>query len=288
MRRNKTATLLLSKQFEISGLFSGRWCLLFAILLVTHAGSGAAAESPRQQVTRIVTQIQRADYEGDRVALLRLYDQLAPFTQEKDFGSRVRYWRGFALWRRALNGANETVAAGELDSGLEQAVREFREAIVLDPAFVDARIAAASCLFFRMFLNRGDSERVREFLPEALQWIKDAQAAAPENPRLLWVQGGTYWYLPPERGGGEDKAMDAYRKGLDYAHTQKNARQDLLNPSWGEPELLMNLSWSSLHRLKPDFGAAEQYANDALKIIPYWHYVRDILLPQIQAAKQKR
>jgi tetratricopeptide (TPR) repeat protein len=287
MPRNKTATLLLSKKCARNELFCRRIELLFGILLVALTGYSAAAESPRQQVTRIVTQIQRADYEGDRAALPRLYDQLTPFITDKDLGSRVRYWRGFALWRRALNGANESVDAKELDSDLEQAVSEFREAAVLNPAFVDAKIAAASCLFFRMFLNRGDSERVKEFLPEALQLMKDAQAAEPDNPRFLWVQGGTYWYLPPERGGGEGKAMDTYQKGLDSARKQKSAKQDSLNPKWGEPELLMNLSWSSLHLSKPDTDAAEQYANEALKLIPYWHYVRDNLLQQIQASKQK-
>ena len=34
-----------------------------------------------------------------------------------------------------------------------------------------------------------------------------------------------------------------------------------------------------------DVDAAERYAHDALEIVPYWHYVRDILLPQILAAK---
>jgi hypothetical protein len=36
-----------------------------------------------------------------------------------------------------------------------------------------------------------------------------------------------------------------------------------------------------------DVNAAERYARNALEIVPYWHYVRDILLPQILAAKAK-
>ncbi|HZQ68715.1 MAG TPA: hypothetical protein VFA68_09375 [Terriglobales bacterium] len=260
--------------------------MFLAVLWALLPCPAVAAKSSSAQMVKIVAQIQRADYEGDRAALIRLYDQLMPFVSNKEVGARVRYWRGFALWRRALNGANESVKPAELDSDLKQAVVEFREAISADATFVDARIAAASCLFFRLFLNRGDNERVKEFLPEAMQWMKDAQTAAPDNPRFLWVQGGTFWYLPPERGGGETKAMETYQKGLESARKQ-SASTDPLNPSWGEPELLMNLSWSSLHASKPDPDAAEAYANEALKRIPYWHYVRDILLPQIQSAKQK-
>jgi hypothetical protein len=92
-------------------------------------------------------------------------------------------------------------------------------------------------------------------------------------------------YLPPERDGGQDKALKTYQKGLKAARQPKCMSNDPLSPSWGEPELLMNLTWSNLNRSTPDLEAAEQYARSALAIVPYWHYVKDILLPQIAAAK---
>jgi hypothetical protein len=46
----------------------------------------------------------------------------------------------------------------------------------------------------------------------------------------------------------------------------------------------MSLSWSYQHRTVPDLKAAEENANAALALVPYWHYVRDILLPQIRTA----
>jgi uncharacterized protein YndB with AHSA1/START domain len=260
---------------------------LSSLAAVTIAVPAPALDASREQAVKIVAQIQRADYEGDRAALKQLYGELTPFVDDKKIASRVRYWRGFALWRRALNGANESAGSKELDADLKQAVNEFHEAAKEDDGFVDAKIATASCLLFRVFLNRGDTERVRELLPEALQLIKDAQTAAPENPRLLWVVGGNYWYLPPERGGGESKAMETYQKGLEASRKKNSVARDALDPTWGEPELLMNLSWSSLHLTKPDLNAAEQYARSALELVPNWHYVRDILLPQIRGARAK-
>ena len=41
----------------------------------------------------------------------------------------------------------------------------------------------------------------------------------------------------------------------------------------------------SMHKTEPDIPAAKQYAASALQLVPYWHYVRDILVPQIQNAK---
>jgi hypothetical protein len=50
----------------------------------------------------------------------------------------------------------------------------------------------------------------------------------------------------------------------------------------------MNLAWSNLHRATPDLDAAEANARAALALIPNWHYVRDILLPQIKEAAARR
>jgi hypothetical protein len=74
---------------------------------------------------------------------------------------------------------------------------------------------------------------------------------------------------------------------LEAVRAHKPDVVDPLEPSWGEPELLMSLAWSSLNRTSPDLNAAEQDAQAALKLVPYWHYVRDILMAQIRAAQAK-
>jgi hypothetical protein len=101
------------------------------------------------------------------------------------------------------------------------------------------------------------------------------------------VLGSARWHQPPERGGGQDKAMQMYQTGLASAWQQEVDESDPLAPTWGEPELLMNLAWSSLNRKTPDLAAAEQYARSALALVPNWYYVKKILLPQIEAARQK-
>jgi hypothetical protein len=49
----------------------------------------------------------------------------------------------------------------------------------------------------------------------------------------------------------------------------------------------MNLAWSHQNAATPDLDAAESSARAALAIVPGWHYVRDVLLPQIREAKGK-
>jgi tetratricopeptide (TPR) repeat protein len=265
----------------------GMTILLFS---VTMALAASAVDRLREQAIQIVTQIKRADYDGDRSALKRLHGELAPFIESEELAARVRYWRGFALWRRAINGFNDNVDATELQEDLKQALDEFNEAARKDPSFVDAKIGALSCGSFLAYSIRqqnSSSARFQELIAQARQLRKDAEAAAPDNPRLLWVLGPMVWNTPPEYGGGQAKAMELYGKGLEAIRNHKTAASDLLEPSWGEPELLMSLAWSNLNRTTPDLDAAEQYSRAALELVPYWHYVRDILIPQVQEAKKK-
>ena len=252
-----------------------------------HPADKTGLDLSRESINRIVTQIQRADYEGDRPALRRLHDDLMPIPEDSKLAARVLYWRGFALWRRAINGFNETPTPTDLEEDLTQAAADFKDAIVRDPAFVEPKIGTVSSLGYVMYLHKKDPTRVQELLQQLSPLLKEAMATAPDNPRLLWVLGPIRWSSPPERGGGQDKAFEIYNKGLEAARSQKRDVSDPLEPSWGEPELLMNLAWSNLNRTTPDLNAAEQDAEAALKLVPYWHYVRDILMPQIQAAQAK-
>ena len=257
--------------------------LAITVILATAncVAFGAPPKDGREAVLRIVTQIQRADYEGDRRALERLFIELTPFVQQEAIASRVHYWRGFALWRRALNGFNEEADARDLTDDLERGAAEFRAAAKADPKFVDAKIGAGSCLANLMFLNRSDAPRVKELLAEMRQVLAEAEKEGTENPRLYWVLGPNRWYLPPELGGGQEKAIETYKQGLEAVRKSRGHEATPLDPSWGEPELLMNLAWSNLHRTTPDPKAAESYARSALAMVPCWHYVRDLLMPQI-------
>jgi tetratricopeptide (TPR) repeat protein len=261
--------------------------LLTALVFVSLSFAAATpANDIREQAARIVAQIQRADYEGDRAAMQRGYDQLKPFMEGEKLASRIRYWRGFAQWRRAINGFNDNVDPKELEQNLTTALDEFKIALEKDPAFVDAKVGTVSCLGLLAFMNRKDRERAKELVGQILPLVKQADEMAPDNPRLIWVHGPILWNSPPERGGGQDKAIQNYQRGLEVFSKIKTS-DDPLEPLWGKPELMMSLAYCYLNANSADVNAAERYARNALELVPYWHYVRDILLPQIVAAKAK-
>jgi hypothetical protein len=172
-----------------------------------YAADKTSLEPSRDSIIHIVTQIQRADYEGDRPALKRLHYELTPIPEDKKLASQVLYWRGFALWRRAINGFNETPTPKDLEEDLMQAVTDFKDAIARDPAFVEPKIGAGSSLGYLMYLHKNDSTRVQELFQQSSPLLKEAMATAPDNPRLLWVLGPIRWSSPPERGGGRTRRL---------------------------------------------------------------------------------
>jgi len=70
-------------------MFVLKWIALCVVLVASVVA--APLESRRVQITKLVVQIQRADYEGDRAELKRLYTALEPFVDDKKLGAKVRY-----------------------------------------------------------------------------------------------------------------------------------------------------------------------------------------------------
>jgi hypothetical protein len=81
---------------------------ILALSLAVLAGPEAvAAGAPALALPEVVRAIQSADYRGARGDLQRLAALLGD-AKDPELAAYRHYWRGFALWRRALNGFNET------------------------------------------------------------------------------------------------------------------------------------------------------------------------------------
>jgi hypothetical protein len=240
----------------------------------------------RPKLPELIRQIMRADYEGDRAALDRLYGESAAFLGGTQIESRVRYWKGYAKWRRAMNGANETPTPADLAGDSAVCAEEMHRAAVADPAFVDARVGEMACLGLVLFFDRqkaGNDDRIIRLR----ELLKDLKVSAADNPRYVWAWGMAYFTAPPERGGGPDNVIKAYLAALDGVKKGSAKPNTPLDPAWGEPELNVNLAYSYLNKPDPDPILARQFLDEALRLAPNWHYAKDILRPQIEKAIQQ-
>lgn len=263
-------------------------------LLLAVALSWLATAAAQIGSEKIVTAIVRADYEGDRVALDRLYTELKAVRSaegNRRQAAQLHYWLGFAKWRRSINGFNVNANTTELEADLRAAIAEFDASLAADPTFTDAAVATIGCLQNLMFIHRNDKAKADEIVKRFLVVFKEASQADPDNPRLAWLDGGGKFYMAQfapaaERAKQQAAAVETYRRGLEHARKQSRS-VSALQPTWGEPELLMSMAWASLSQEKPDVAAAEKYAQEALTLVPHWHYVKNILMPQIRASKPR-
>lgn len=255
------------------------------IALLPNESPAVAADEKLTRLHELIRQIVTADYVGDRQMLDRLYGEADVFLGDEVVESRVRYWKGFAKWRRAMNGANEAITPTDLADDVEIAVEQLRRSGEIDPEFVDARIGEMQCLGLMLFF---DHERVGgERIARLRALMNDLEKTAADNPRYVWAWGMAYFNVPAERGGGPERVINAYLRALDEVRNGARAVSTPLEPSWGEAELCVNLAYSYLNQPVPDLAMARKYVDEAIELVPYWHYARNILRPQIEAAAKK-
>jgi len=256
------------------------------IFSVPGAGMSPAAHASatEQRLAALVAQVRSADYRGDRAALARLDAELGklPDGELTDYRD---YWRGFALWRRALNGFNEKPAPDDLAADVQGAIARFKSALAVHPEWIEARLALVGCWGNLIYLTGGDTDKRKAILEEAGPTFRFIMANAGDNPRALWIKGGMEMAAPPPVGGDFAKAAATLRYGVACAARESlaSANTPAWVPTWGGPENLMNLAWAySKDPNKPDRAAALAYAEGALVAVPEWHYVRDVMMPQIE------
>lgn len=181
---------------------------------------------------QLVRDIRDADYRGDRPALARLFKAAEPFL--KDEPTRIHYWRGFAMWRRGVNGYYDPKVANELEADFLSAIDEFQKSLAADKTYTDSKIGEAACTMTLGALDQKNTERMKTLIPRFVKLFAECDREAPENPRLFWVRGPELWYLPESRGGGQAAAFAQYDKGLKLWAKQPKPKNEL-DPTWASP-----------------------------------------------------
>jgi len=259
---------------------------LLTLLAVTMADPKAAPGTDATQLTALVSAIRRADFRGDRAELRGLAERLAA-VKATDLAGFRDYWRGFALWRSGINGGNETPMPADVRPDLEGAIEAFRGASKSSPDWIEPKIGLLFCWVGLAYAPGADASKPAGSREEWLAAVGEIREKGEQNPRALWFAGGSKLFAPAEHGGDPARAGETYRRGLQAARdeAQSNASAEVAAwvPAWGAAENLMSLAYLYTHGPQKDRGLALAYADGALALAPEWHYLGQILVPQIEA-----
>ncbi len=257
---------------------------LLLLLACCSVPAGAGEQPVKDQLIAAKAGLMDADYRGDLAALASLRTQIAPLRDDPALGYLAGYWTGYASWRVAINGANAGMTHDELKTNLELAVTDFESSFRKKADFADAYAAASSIHGWLSNLYRDNPSTMKSHLESSARLLKKAEELEPSNPRVLWVRGGVFLFAPPAYGGSPERAIETYHRQVDVSGPL-TPRSPL--PDWGKAEALMSLAYAHLSQSAPDLKAASDEARAALHLQPEWHYVRDILIPQIEASRKQ-
>ncbi|MBL8298291.1 MAG: hypothetical protein JNN30_08095 [Rhodanobacteraceae bacterium] len=226
-----------------------------------------------------------ADYRADLAGLRRGARTLSGLARSAAQPTAAYYWSGYADWRFAINAANEDPPdRAAIRAALATASAAYQEALAADPGHVESQIALIGVIGMQLFFTPQDDPAFRTLMDAGARISKALPPSAKQNPRLLWLRGGTEFFAPPPVGRGAEAAMNTYFRGIANAISTP-APADVAEPSWGLPELLMSAAYVSARLEDPDWDAAERYAQAALRLRGDWHYVKEVLLPDIRSKK---
>jgi putative ABC transport system permease protein len=156
------------------------WSIV-AMMALAFAGPGIEA-ADASRLGELVRGIRSADYRGEREELRRLAARLDE-VKDPRLAAYREYWRGFARWRRALNGFNETPSPADIPEDLESAIRSFRAALGYQPEWIEAKVGVAGCSASLLYLAGNDAKRrealLTEFLPAPLLQADRARGRRP-------------------------------------------------------------------------------------------------------------
>jgi tetratricopeptide (TPR) repeat protein len=231
-----------------------------------------------QSPAEIGAHVSRAALLGDAAALEEARSELrtALDTTDDAEAAELRYVLAYTDWRLANRYER---GAKEAKSYLEEAESQLEELLQADPENAEAQALYATINGARigsMFsgMRRG---------PRASKAFEKALELEPKNPRVHMQQGISRLFRPAMFGGGVDKAEAELERARELFEAEAPEKSW---PDWGRVEIYAWLGVTMAR--KEDYESARQYYEKALELEPEYEWVRDTLLPQLDAAPRQK
>jgi len=161
---------------------------------------------------------------------------------------------------------------------MNDAINHLEEAIELKPNFAEAH-ALLSGLY-------GQKTGMQPFKamtlgPKSDRAMERAKELAPENPRVMLIDGTGDYFKPSMFGGDKDAALKKFERAAQLAAQEQV--DDPLMPSWGYAEAY---AWIGYAHMEADRTKEARHAFErALEINPDYGWVKEVLLPQVASAE---
>jgi tetratricopeptide (TPR) repeat protein len=198
------------------------------------------------------------------------------FERATDAGARAalsRYYLGLASYRLVDLVADEDRGA----DFMEDAQAQLETVLDLRPEWAEAD-ALLSGIYGRK-AERGMLSGMR-YGPKANQALTRAKERAPNNPRVLLMEGIGLYNTPSMWGGDKAKAVEHLREAI--TRFEEASPDDPLQPDWGHADAYAWLGIAHADANRTD--AARAAFQNALHVRPGYVWVERVLMPELASA----
>jgi tetratricopeptide (TPR) repeat protein len=258
----------------------GVYLMILPLIGVGARAGAQTSEERSRSADSLRTAIEAASARDDWAALegtRRLADRLLA---DSPNDARLRYYRGYALFRLALIASRRADRHAYQDL-LSEADRAL-EASAASLDLAETHAMRASVLGQLIGLNRNPLVALR-LGPRSGAEMKRALALGPENPRVWLLRGINTMHTPKMWGGGLDPAEEYLLKAQTLFATDSAQPP---NPTWGKADV--EIALGQLHLMQNRRDAARADFARALTLEPENAWVRDTLMREAAGQSSAR
>ena len=218
-----------------------------------------------------------AFYTEDPRYLGNVQGEFESLTNNRAIEGLAYYYAGYVGYRRAqlIVGADKSAAVEHLDSCIDA----LRKAIKADREFAEAHALLSGCYS----LKAGAQSMKAVYLgPKASRRIARARELAPENPRVVLLDGLNDYYRPSALGGDVDSAFTKFLEAAELFAEASPARPG--NPDWGHAEVHALLG--EIYLARKEAAKARESFERALLIVPDYKKVQNQLAEALTLLRQ--
>lgn len=230
------------------------------------------ADSLEKSFLQYEAQLYSAVNNADKQLLLQAQTGFQKLADHKEQAMLARYYIGYADYR--LSSIFEDMNEDQKRTYLDSAIKNLQTVTEMAPDFAEGWALLGNCYGMKA---TGVFSAVR-YGPKSEDAINRALELAPQNPRVVMMNGISLMHKPGMFGGSVEKAINEFKEAAELFKEYDPPSN--LHPDWGTAE---NYAWMAQAYIQQgELQQAKLAYQSALHIDPDYYWVQDVLLPELK------